>query len=204
LSRKRRNGEGTIHRRKGGGWCAQYTVYTAEGRKRKTLYGKTRAEVAAKLTKALSDREDGVSFDAENYTLGEYLDRWLMECVKGTVKETINANYSYITHVHISPALGRVKLKSLTPAHVRNFYGEKIRTNLSATTVKKLHVVLRRALSHAVSDELIARNVADSVKPPRASAPGDEIRPLTSDECSSFLEASGGERLETLYVLAVH
>jgi hypothetical protein len=45
VSSKRGNGEGTIHRRKGGGWCAQYTVYTAEGRKRKTIYGKTRAEV---------------------------------------------------------------------------------------------------------------------------------------------------------------
>jgi integrase len=48
LSRKRGNGEGTIHRRKYGGWCAQYTVYTAKGRRRKTLYGKTRAEVVGR------------------------------------------------------------------------------------------------------------------------------------------------------------
>jgi len=34
VSKKRGNGEGSIHRRKNGGWCAQYTVYTAEGRKR--------------------------------------------------------------------------------------------------------------------------------------------------------------------------
>jgi len=39
---KRGNGEGTITRRKNGSWAAQYVVYTAEGRKRKTLYGKTR------------------------------------------------------------------------------------------------------------------------------------------------------------------
>jgi hypothetical protein len=75
LSKKRGNGEGSIHRRKGGGWCAQYTVYTAEGRKRKTLYGKTRAEVGGKLAKALSDREDGIVFDAESLTLGTYLRR---------------------------------------------------------------------------------------------------------------------------------
>jgi integrase len=92
----------------------------------------------------------------------------------------------------------------LTPAHVRGFYGEKARTNLSASTVKKMHVVLHRALSQAVSDGLIPRNAADNVKPPRASAQGEEIKPLNSDECSSFLDASRGERLETLYVLAVH
>ena len=41
-------------------------------------------------------------------------------------------------------------------------------------------------------------------EPPRVSATGEEIRPLTSDECATFLEASRGERLEALYMLAVH
>lgn len=35
--KKRGNGEGTIYRRKKGGWATQYTVYTVEGRKRKTI-----------------------------------------------------------------------------------------------------------------------------------------------------------------------
>jgi integrase len=97
-----------------------------------------------------------------------------------------------------------VKLKTLTPAHVRSFYGEKARTNLSAATVKKMHVVLRKALSQAVSDGLIPRNAADGVKPPRVSAPGEEIKPLDFEECALFLEASRGERLEALYIVAVH
>jgi integrase len=88
LSKKRGNGEGSIFRRKGGGWCAQYTVYTANGRKRKTLYGKTRQEVAAKLAKVLSDREGGLTFDAEHLMLGEYLDLWLRDSVKDTVRLT--------------------------------------------------------------------------------------------------------------------
>ncbi len=75
MARKRGNGEGSITRRKNGLWAAQYVVYTAKGRKRRTLYGKTRVEVAAKLAKALSDREGGLVFDAGNLTLGEYLIR---------------------------------------------------------------------------------------------------------------------------------
>jgi integrase len=204
VSKKRGNGEGTIYRRKNSGWAAQCTVWTGKGRTRRTLYGKTRAEVSEKLTKALADRDGGIVYEAGKLTVGEYLDRWLRDSVKGTVKETTYANYSYITRVHISPALGRVKLKSLTPSHVRSFYGEKARTNLSAATVKKMHVVLRKALSQAFSDGLIPRNAADGVKPPRASAPGEEIKPLNSEECRAFLEASRAERLEALYVLAVH
>jgi integrase len=152
----------------------------------------------------MADRDGGLLYDAGKLTISEYLDRWLADSVKGTVKETTYANYAYITSKHISPALGHVKLKTLTPAHVRGFYGEKARTNLSAATVKKMHVVLRKALSQAVSDGLIPRNAADGVKPPRVSAPGEEIKPLDSEECGSFLEASRGERLEALYVVAVH
>jgi integrase len=37
VAKKRGNGEGSITRRKNGNWCAQYTVYTPQGRKRKTI-----------------------------------------------------------------------------------------------------------------------------------------------------------------------
>lgn len=204
MSKKRGNGEGSIHRRNGGGWCAQYSVYTATGRKRRTLYGKTRAEVSEKLTRAMVDRDGGVVYEANKLTVAEYLDIWLRDSVKGMVKETTYANYSYIVRVHIAPALGHTKLKSLTPAHVRSFYGGKSSSNLSGATVRKMHVVLRRALSQAVSDGLIPRNAAVGVRPPRTGAPGEEIRPLNPEECSAFLDASRGERLETLYILAVH
>jgi integrase len=42
------------------------------------------------------------------------------------------------------------------------------------------------------------------VKLPRAGAPGEEIKPLNFKECGAFLKSSRGERLEALYVLAVH
>src|ERR687886_1138927 len=120
---KKANGEGSIyeHKRNGKkvGYRGAYTVYTAEGPKRRYVTGKTREEVRAKLTKAMADRDGGMIFDAGKLTVGEYLDRWLRDSVKGTVKETTYANYAYINRVHLSPALGRIKLKSLTPAHVR-------------------------------------------------------------------------------------
>src|SRR5215208_922903 len=143
---KRGNGEGSIYRRKNRIWAAQYTVWTSEGRTRRSVSGKTRAEVPRKLAEALANRNGGLVYDAGKLTLGQYLDRWLADSVKGTVKEATYANYSYIARVHISPALGRLKLKSFTPAPVRTFYGEKARSGLSAATVKK---VLRRAAEGA-------------------------------------------------------
>ena len=56
---KRGNGEGSISRRKDGLYMARYTIQTATGPKRKTLYGKTRREVDEKLTKAKADKDGG-------------------------------------------------------------------------------------------------------------------------------------------------
>ena len=104
---RRGNGEGSISRRKDG-HGRLYTVHTADGSKQRAVYGKTRAEVAQKLTKAMADRDGGLTFDAGNLKLGEYLDRWLSECVKGTVRESTFERYEYAIRPHIKPALGRL------------------------------------------------------------------------------------------------
>jgi len=199
---KRGNGEGTIYRRKNGGWATQYIVYTAEGRKRKTLYGKTRQEVAAKLAKALSDREGGLVFDAENQTVSEYLERWLSDSVKGSVRPKTFDSYEWLVCKYIAPALGRVKLKTLTSAHLQGFYRSKLEAGLSPRTVQYLHVVLHRALKQALRWGLVPRNVSEAVDPPRGQK--KEIRPLPPDQARRLLEATCGDRFEALYVLAVH
>ncbi len=198
---KRGNGEGSIGRRKSGGWCAQYTVYTSEGRKRRTLYGKTRQEVAAKLSKALADREGGLTFDAGAMTVGEYLARWLSHSVRDTVSQKTYERYESIVRVHLSPALGSIKLKALTPDHVRHLYREKLDSELAPRSVLHIHRTLSKALKQATNDGLIPRNAAASVKPPQARR--EEMQPLSTDQVRTFLDTVKGDRMEALYVLAV-
>jgi len=201
LSKKRGNGEGSIHRRKGGGWCAQYTVYTAEGRKRRTLYGKTRAEAAKKLAKALSDREDGMVFDAENLTVGEYLDRWLKDSVEGNVGPRTLSNYQLQVRQHIRPALGRINLKALSPAHDQSVYRSKLDSGLAPSSVRYIHAVLHRALKQALRWGLVPRNASESVDLPRLG--NEEVEALLPEEVRAFFEAAQEDRLEALYVVAV-
>ncbi|PLS87045.1 MAG: site-specific integrase, partial [Actinobacteria bacterium] len=73
MPKRRGNGEGSISRRKDGLWMARYWVETPKGLKRKSVYGKTREEVRDKMVKALADRADGLVFDDDNVTVGEYL-----------------------------------------------------------------------------------------------------------------------------------
>jgi integrase len=167
MAGKRGNGEGSIYRRTDGRWVGQYLAHTAKWPKYRYLYGKTRQAVAEKLTKAVADRDGGLIFDTGKVTLGGYLDRWLADSVKGTVRTSTYERHEEIVRLHIKPSLGRVGLKKLTPAHVRGLYSEKLDSGrLAPATVRKIHSTLRKALSQAVSDGLVHRNAAD-VKAPR-------------------------------------
>jgi integrase len=198
---KRGNGEGSIYQRKDGRWVGQYLVHTAKGPKYRYIYGKTRAEVAAKLTKAMADRDGGIVFDAGTLRLGDYLDRWLSDSVRDTVRENTYIRYEGIVRLHIKPSLGSVKLKSLTSAHVRGLYREKLDAGLSRRSVNYIHVTLHKALKAAVADGLVPRNVTEGVKAPRQAK--KEVRPLSPDQARALLCAARGDRLEALYVLAI-
>lgn len=198
---KRGNGEGSISRRKDGGWMGQYVVHTAEGRKRRTVYAKTRKEVAAKLVKALSNREDGLTFDAKNLTLGKYLDLWLEDSVQDTVRLTTYQGYERIVRLHIKPALGRIKLDKLTPVHVRGLYRERLEAGLAPRMVQLVHTTLHKALKQAVNDGLIPRNVTEAVKAPRPIK--KEMLPLNPEQARVLLDVASGDRLEALFALAV-
>src|ERR687898_3560563 len=142
---RRGNGEGTITRRKDGRWEARHYVPTVNGTKRKTIYGKTQAEVRDKLTKALSDRIDGIVYDDENVTVGEYLDSWLKGSVYGSVRQSTYDRYEIAVRVNIKPALGRIKLKKLASAHVQGLYRDRLDAGFAPASVNKLHVVLHKA-----------------------------------------------------------
>ena len=170
---RRGNGEGTITRRKEGRWEARYYTQTVNGPKRKVLYGKTRAEAKDKLAKAVADRIDGIVYDDENLTVGEYLDGWLKGTVYGSVRRSTYDRDTYLVNNHIKPVLGRLRLKKLNSAHVQSFYRDRLDERLSGSTVHKMHDILRRGLMQAVKWHLVPRNVADAVKPPRPASKGD-------------------------------
>jgi len=106
-----------------------------------------------------------------------------------------------MVRLHIRPVLGKVKLKNLTPAHVRGLYREKLDAGLSPRSVQYVHVTLHKALKQAIADGLIPRNATEAVKPPQVSR--EKMRPLTAEQVKVLFEAARGDRLEALYVLAV-
>lgn len=201
--RGRANGEGTYKQRKDGRWEGQYTVYTSSGVRRKSVYARTKAEVAAKLRKAVAEADGGVSFDAENMTVAEYLERWLEDSVRGSVWHTTYRDYKRHVRNHIAPEIGRVKLAKLSPAHAQALYRKKLDSGLSPRTVNYIHATLHKALGQAVKWRLVPYNVTDATVRPRQER--RETMALTLDQVHAFLDAArkAEDRFEALYVTAV-
>lgn len=103
------------------------------------------------------------------------------------------------------PPLGATPLAELGPRQLRAWLSAKLTETsargrpLSARTVAYLHGILRAALAQAVRDELLSRNPATLVRPPRHRSP--TVVPLTVDEAHRLLAAARDDRLAALWLL---
>lgn len=207
MKRARGWGEGAVYRRKDGRWAASVSLGTEKDddgkvrRVRREVYGKTKSEVMRKLDALRLDRMRGENI-TDKLTTGTWLERWLEESARVTIRETTYIQYKAQVKNHITPALGRIPLRKLSPDHVAKFYADLEKNGVSASIREAIHLRLHRALAVALKRGLVLRNVTDAVdRPKRRSNP---IRVLNLDEIRRFLAAASSDRLYPLYVVAIY
>ena len=163
---KRANGEGSKPRRKSNGrYEARAPLDTPTGRKRVSFYGSTAKEAADKRTAAIADRNRSILFlDPGRLTVGGYLERWLPDTARYQVAPSTHDRYQRTCRNHLIPFFGRVKLRDLSPPHIRAFKARKIESGLNPNTVGVMQGVLSAALNQAVDEGLIFQNPASRVK----------------------------------------
>jgi integrase len=144
---RRGHGEGSIRQRADGRWEATITL---EDRKRKSYYGKTRADVQRELNRALKACQDGLPIPHDGRpTVAQYLTRWLEETAKPKVRPKTYVSYEGHIRLHLIPAIGRVQLTKLAPEQLQRLYTAKLEAGLSARTIGHVCETLRSALSDA-------------------------------------------------------
>src|ERR671917_209412 len=196
-----------ITKRKDGRYMARYTIQTPNGPKRKVIYGKKYKEVEKKLNEARANADKGLVFDADKLKVGEWMDSWLSDCLKplvtaGKMAHSTFVRYEGIVRNHLKPALGHRKLKDITRTEVRRLYNEKSKA-VAARSVDYIHLTLQMALSQAVRDDLIPRNVASGERP-RSSRHQKEATALSPTQVRALLAEARGERNEAIYIAAIH
>jgi integrase len=163
----------------------------ATGKRRQkwiTLHG-TKKACEAELTRLVHELNTGMYAEPDRILTRDYFKRWLEDYAQASVAPRTYERYAEIINLHLAPALGHIPLQQLRPLHIQAMEAEMLRSGskrrrketvkdneesppdppkgLSARTVLHHHRVLHAALEQAVKWQLLARNPADAVRPPR-------------------------------------
>jgi len=191
MSALRGHHEGTIfYSKTEGRWVAAISL--PNGRRRRRM---ATSPALARQALAELQREHLAGVDAGRLTTGAYLRSWLRDAPPRGPRT--RAKRESIVRVHLAPALGAIALRRLTPADVQRCLNG---IGLAPVTVGHIRSVLRSALSDAVRQGLLERNVASLATPPPASR--KDRRWLSAAECRRLLDATSTDRLHALYVVA--
>ena len=228
--RSRHNGEGSIFAYKNG-FAAYVWVNKPDGKQgRKWVYGPTRKGVHEKWIK-LQSRALAGPVPTKSPTVGEYLAYWLSEVVEPNLAPLTHSTYDTLTRLYIVPGVGGKRLDRLQVRDVQAWInqagklcqcciqrkdakrpaakqrccavGRCCRQTPSANTIGDLRKVLRSALSHAMTEELISKNVAALAKLPPARRRKGQA--WSTEEARQFLESArrDGDPLYAAYVLVL-
>ena len=157
----------------------------------------TQKALLAKLHQNIETFRDVELCEDSRMTLAQWLDRWLDEFAAPRLRESTMSSYRTYAEQYIKPRLGSKKMNSITPADIQRMYTKlkkdgRVREHpehgrtLSASTVRRIHTMLHRALGDAVKACIIPRNPAEGLTLPKADTPAKRV--LTDKELDKFME----------------
>jgi len=188
-----------IYRGRGAEGKERYDTHTVRGSKQ---------DAEDERVRQLNKLAEGSYVDPSRLTVGKFLPQWLRDYAKPNVAPKTYERYEEIARLHLIPNLGEHRLQKLGPMHIQTYYSNALRTGrkdgreggLSPQTVRHHHRVLHLALKQAVRWQLLSRNPADSVEPPRV--PHREMSVLDERELSSLLKRAADSRIYIPVLLA--
>ena len=163
---RRANNEGSIFQRSDGRWGGALTMGYDENGKiiRKTIYGKTQAEVAKKLSE-ISGRVKSNSYElVENSDLEKLMFEYLMTFKKSTVSpRTFEGNIRNFK-LHIVPHIGKMKVYEIDNYTIQKFVNILLDQGYSLDTIKKCKHLLNQFFEYSIENKWIYTNPTLKVK----------------------------------------
>ncbi len=167
----------------------------------------TRQQAEAAASKIVHEINTGLYVEPTKLTVGEYLLQWMENYARVNVSPKTADRYEEMIRQHIIPYMGRILLQKLHPLQIQTFYAHEIKHGrlkgdkpLAARTVLHFHRVLREALHHAVKWQILARNPADAVDPPRPQY--HEMKVLDDRQMAYILHFGNGRLVYIPILLA--
>lgn len=162
----------------------------------------TKTEALAQLHQVLAAINTGSYIKPTSLTVEAYLWQWFGErCESRLAPATVSA-YRICIRKYLVPAFGTLPLTGLQPLHLDQQYRRWREEGKGERSVFQAHHVLHTALHQAVRWNLLQRNIADSVDPPRVTP--HEMTALSPEQAAQLLEVAKGRTMYALAFVALH
>lgn len=168
-------------------WQGQICIgFKEDGRpNRKSVYSKTRKEVADKIKQIEYGIHTGTFTDKSEITI--------YHLAKQMIDESYNLNEikdsTYFRHLSTLKGLEPIyntPLQAATVMQLKDFMLKQIW--YSQSTINKLHQMLKATFKEAMKRKIITENPMDDVKKPRSRKKKEKVRALTVDEQKRLYE----------------
>ena len=142
-----------------------------------------------------------LNVDPSGLTVAEYLEGWLDDVAPAAVGPKALERYRGLYRNQIKPHLGSKQLQKLRPADVSAWLQLLRKTSLSVRSVLHARGVLVTALAHVAAIEIVERNLAAIVKPPKLVKRKAQI--LEKDQIIETLGKLEGHSIYPIAALAI-
>ena len=162
MAKRKKNGEGSVRKRKNGMWEGRLSLGSDENGKaiRKSVTAKTKVECIMKMEQLKKEQSTTSNYEPQ-MTFGKWMDFWYQTYVKHTLRESTQTTYTERIYKQIIPKIGQIPLKQLKTGTFEKFYaqlkanGRLIRREiygegLSNSVIRSIHAHCRAALDKAV------------------------------------------------------
>lgn len=198
--RQAANGDGSVYP-DGDKWVASITIGMQDGKPvRKKVRKATKQEARKELERLRRLKESGSRALTDKQSTEQYLHYWLTSIKATQVRPRSLSTYRVLLETHVYPLIGKTMLTKLNAEHIQRVVNHVAQVR-SVTTAQYVLTLLRMALEDAYRRDMILKNVAKVVEPPRGSAP--ERQPLTTEQARRLLESAVGVVEEGVYWAAL-
>lgn len=200
----RGHNEGSIYQRSDKRWVGQVQVGFKEDGSRKfvTYYGKSRKEVADKISEARNDILKGSFIKPNDITVEEWFWNWMVTYKFKNVSSTTYARYLIYMKNHIVPKLGKMRLQDIKAMHIQKILNDCSSGGMGASSVKHIRTIFNQALELAFKQEMIPKNWTDYTTLPKSRKVQDVVV-FTREEQEKIIGALKIDPIGILIRLAI-
>jgi integrase len=202
--------KGHIRERSPGHWAIILDVNKDGKRRRKWHSFKgTKRDAQAECARLITTLNEGEYVEANKLTVGKFLlDRLTQwETAKRITPKSVE-RYREIINNQIVPFLGEKRLQSLKAIDIEVWHNALVASGrkdgkggIAARSVGHAHRLLNKALKEAQRFDLITRNVAPTVQPPKVNV--EEVQIVREDQLRELLVKLKGHEIEPIVILAL-